>query len=76
MMMLRLMLMMCIHPLPAALLTQVVIGADNWYMVEYEGHIFPGEVVAIGVSVMEPARNCWKWPVPKDSIFYMKVKMI
>ena len=28
------------------------------------------------VSVMEPAGNYWKWPVPKDSIFYMKEKMI
>ena len=57
------------------------ICAGDWYIVEYEGHRFPGEVVAIGVgefqvSVMEPAGNYWKWPVPKDSIFYMKEKMI
>ena len=57
------------------------IGVGVWYIVEYKGNRFPGEVVAVvsgeyQVSVMERAGKYWKWPFPKDCIFYMKNKIV
>ena len=58
----------------------IVVG--DWYVVEYEGKKYPGEVVGstnkgeFQVSVMEPVGKYWKWPAKKDAIFYMKSKMI
>ncbi|XP_033122920.1 uncharacterized protein LOC117121731 [Anneissia japonica] len=57
------------------------ICIGDWYIVEYEGQQFPGEVIDIRegeyqVSVMERAGKNWKWPSTKDNIFYMKSKMI
>ncbi|XP_030827949.1 uncharacterized protein LOC115928135 [Strongylocentrotus purpuratus] len=58
----------------------IVVG--DWYVVEYEGKKFPGEVVGFTrkgefqVSVMEPVGKYWKWPTKKDAIFYMESKMI
>ena len=53
----------------------------DWYTVEYEGRMYPGEVIAVGhendyqVSVMEQAGKYWKWPNPRDVIFYLREKM-
>jgi len=57
------------------------IEVGDWYILDYEGRRFPGEVVVVGdgefqVSVMERAGKYWKWPSPKDVIFYMREKMI
>ena len=54
----------------------------EWYDVDYEGVLYPGEVIAMGnlgdyqVSVMERAGKHWKWPNPKDNIFYPKRSLI
>ena len=53
----------------------------DWYAVEYDGNMYPGEVIAVGqendyqVSVMERAGKYWKWPNPCDVIFYLREKM-
>ncbi len=58
------------------------LGVGDWYTVEYEGVLYPGEVISIGdqgdyqVSVMEPAWQKWKWPNPEDKIFYPKKKLV
>lgn len=47
-------------------------------LIDYEGIIYPGEVLALGdqrdyqVSVMQPAGPNWKWPQPRDKIFYVR----
>lgn len=59
------------------------IVVDDWFLVEYEGKQFPGEVIAVHgeeageyqVSVMERVGRYWKWPAQKDAIFYME-KMV
>lgn len=57
------------------------IEVGDWYIVQYEGKQFPGEVVAVRegefqVSVMERVGKYWKWPTQKDAIFYVKNNMI
>ena len=53
----------------------------DWYAVEYDGNMYPGEVIAVGqendyqVSVMERAGKYWKWPNSCDVIFYLREKM-
>lgn len=54
------------------------VRVGDWYAVEYEEKLYPGEVLAIGnqndyqVSVMEQAGKYWKWPKQRDNIFYIK----
>jgi len=59
------------------------INVGDWYIVNYDGVKYPGEVTAIGdeddfrVSVMQPAgKQYWKWPDEDDNIFYRRDKMI
>ena len=59
----------------------IAITVGDWYAV-YEGVRYPGEVTSIGdehdyqVSVMEPAGLNWRWPNPKDKIYYPKEKLV
>ena len=54
----------------------------DWVMVEYDQVGYPGEVVAkeesddFKVSVMIPAGNHWKWPNPRDAIFYKRSQIV
>ncbi|KAK6169741.1 hypothetical protein SNE40_020732 [Patella caerulea] len=58
------------------------IEIGDWYVVNYDGLFFPGEVIAYGdqgdyqVSVMEPAGANWKWPQPLDVIFYRRENIV
>jgi hypothetical protein len=60
-----------------------VINVGDWYVVNYDGVKYPGEVTAIGeeddfkVSVMQSAgKQYWKWPDVEDNISYTREKMI
>ncbi|CAB4014894.1 Hypothetical predicted protein [Paramuricea clavata] len=60
-------------------LCQIEVG--DWYTVEYEGKIYPGEVKYvtaddIQVSVMVRAGKYWKWPTIPDEIFYQQDKFV
>ncbi|XP_071481354.1 uncharacterized protein [Diadema antillarum] len=52
----------------------------DWYAVEYDGRMYPGEVVAVGqendyqVSVMEQAGKYWKWPNPRGKKVFAQRK--
>ena len=58
------------------------IKVGDWFVVEYDGENFPGEVKEIGeedfrVSVMHSAGKNWKWPGFKDDkTFYCRKQMI
>ena len=48
---------------------------------KYKGEEFPGEVTCIEdsdveVNVMHRSANSWKWPRPKDKIFYSRNKIV
>ncbi|CAB3988658.1 Hypothetical predicted protein [Paramuricea clavata] len=60
-------------------LCQIEVG--DWYTVEYEGKIYPGEVKSvtaddIQVSVMVRAGKYWKLPTILDEIFYQQDKFV
>ena len=71
-----------------SLLTQEKIKAPNssvkvgdWYMVEYDGKCYPGEVQKklngeYLISTMEQAGNNWKWPSRPDEVFYTEKQLI
>ena len=58
------------------------VEVKDWVMVEYDQVGYPGEVVAkeesddFKVSVMIPAGNHWKWPNPRDAIFYKRSQIV
>ncbi len=57
------------------------IGVGDWYAVEYEGKVYPGEVKSITtddvqVSVMVQAGKHWKWLTIPDEIFYQQDKFV
>ena len=59
------------------------IKVGDWFVVEYDGKNFPGEVKEIGeeedfrVSVLQSAGKNWKWPGLKDDkTFYCRKQMI
>ena len=60
----------------------IEIKVGNWFLVDYDGEYFPGEVLEEGeeddflISVMHSAGKYWKWPSPKDTTFYLKEKII
>ena len=61
----------------------MIINVGDWYVVDYDGVNYPGEVTAIGeeddfqVSVMQPAgKQYWKWPDVEDNIYYPRNSMI
>ena len=62
-------------------ITAESVHIGDWYVVEYDGNLYPGEVIAIGakndyqVSVMLSAGKNWKWPSPRDKIFYVREKL-
>lgn len=61
-------------------MTEQSIQVDDWWVVEYDGELFPGEVKQIRegnneVSVMHRAGTTWKWPSNEDKIFYASEKM-
>lgn len=51
-------------------------------VVVYDGEQYPGEVTALSdievveVSVLHGSGSCWKWPQPKDTIFYHKKDIV
>ena len=56
------------------------IQVGDWWVVEYDDELFPGEVKQIRdgnyeVSVMHRAGTTWKWPSKEDNIFYVREKM-
>ena len=58
------------------------ICVGNWFLVEYDGENFPGEVLEVGeeddflISVMHSAGINWKWPSTKDITFYCREHII
>ena len=54
------------------------VEVGQWAVVAYDGKQYPGEVTAVSdiegveVSVMHKSGSCWKWPQPKDMIYYHK----
>lgn len=58
------------------------INVGDYAVVEYDGEMFPGIVEIVKksgaeVSVMaRSGRQNWKWPMPKDQIFYHKEQII
>ena len=56
------------------------IQVGDWWVVEYDDELFPGEVKHIHdgnyeVSVMYRAGTTWKWPSKEDKIFYVREKL-
>ena len=49
----------------------VHLRKGNWYVVDYNGERFPGEVLSNlgGVFVKKRAGSFWKWPSSKDILF-------
>ena len=50
---------------------------DEWVLVLYDDKQYPGIVMSklndsFEVTVMVPAGSYWKWPSPKDVLFYNK----
>ena len=61
------------------LLTNLTIGL--WVIIKYADEEYPGEVISIEdsdieVSVMHKSVNAWKWPRPKDKIFYPATQIV
>ncbi|XP_071943945.1 uncharacterized protein [Antedon mediterranea] len=56
----------------------LTVHVGEWYQVDYDGKLYPGEVIAIGeqndfqVSVMEQVGKYWRWPTPRDTIYYVQ----
>lgn len=54
----------------------------QWDVVAYDGEQYPGEVTAVcdiegvEVSVLHKSGSCWKWPQPKDMIYYHKKDIV
>ena len=54
----------------------------QWAVVAYDGEQYPGEVTALSdiegleVSVLHKSGSCWKWPQPKDMIYYHKKDIV
>ena len=62
---------------------EVHTKVGDWIVVEYDHVAYPGEVVAVvsgdynyKVSVMVPAGKNWKWPTPRDTVFYARHQII
>ena len=59
----------------------IEIHVGNWFLVDYDGEYFPGEVLEeeeeddFLISVMHNAGKNWKWQSPKDT-FYLKEQII
>ena len=58
-----------------------VIAVGDWFAVEYDGLLHPGEIKSVEandfqVSVMVQAGKYWKWTVGPDKIFYPQEKLI
>ncbi|XP_072180506.1 uncharacterized protein [Diadema setosum] len=61
--------------------SETIAAVGDWFIVEYDGKQFPGEVLAVRdgefqVSVMGRVGKYWKWPSTRDAIFYMRHQMI
>ncbi len=60
----------------------VAIEVGQWAVVDYDGEQYPGEVTAVShtdeveVSVLHKSGSGWKWPQPKDSLYYCKNNII
>ena len=59
----------------------IEISVGNWFQVEYDGQLYPGEVKDIAnneylVSVMVRAGKYWKWPAHDDEIYYQRESLI
>ena len=60
------------------------LNVGDWVVVEYDHVAYPGEVSAIehateynnNVSVMVRAGRYWKWPTPKDTIYYRREQIM
>ena len=53
----------------------------EWVLVEYDGQLYPGEVIAIDnyeftVNIMVKAGKHWKWPDNIDQIYFPREKLI
>lgn len=55
---------------------------DSGLWLHMMGNIYPGEVTAVydidrvEVSVLHKSGSCWKWPQPKDMIYYYKKDIV
>ena len=59
----------------------VDITVGQWVLVQYENFEYPGEVLQNNedeaeVSVMLPAGTHWKWPEPRDILYYKKENIV
>ena len=56
------------------------IQVGDWWVVEYDDKLFPGELKQIRdgnyeVSFMHQAGTTWKWPSKEDKTFYVREKV-
>ena len=58
------------------------VEVGQWAVVAYDGEQYPGEVTALSdiegveVSLLHRSGSCWKWPQPKDMIYYHKKDIV
>ena len=66
---------------PAEQILKLMVTVGEWVLVEYDGRLYPGEVIAIdnyefSVSVMVKAGKHRKWLDNMDHIYYPLEKLI
>ena len=58
------------------------VEVGQWAVIAYDGEQYPGEVTALSdiegveVSVLHKSGSFWKWPQPKDMIYYRKKDIV
>lgn len=73
-----------VEPFTKARPTSINLVPGNWVVVTYDGKEYPGEIIFIEnenkvqVSVMVPTgpMNHFKWPHPRDCIFYTREEIV
>ena len=60
---------------PAEQILKLMATVGEWVLVEYDGQLYPGEVIAIDnyeftVNIMVKAGKHWKWPDNIDQIYF------